>query len=49
MASGIEKFATKIRLPLIPVNEASKIFERLLLDNPLYFHRTPPMEEIIEK
>ena len=36
--SGIEAFADEIKLPLLPINEMSMIFDYVLLDNPLLFY-----------
>jgi len=38
MLSGIRAFDDEIKLPLIPINETSMIFDCLLLDNPLIFY-----------
>ena len=38
LQSGIKTFADEIKLPFIPMNETSKIFDYVLLDNPLFFY-----------
>ena len=38
MLSGFESFSQEIVLPIMPVNETSKIFNYILLDNPLLFY-----------
>ena len=41
IASGIEGFASDIKLSLSPMNETSMIFEHILLDNPSLFYVLP--------
>jgi len=38
MLSGFETFSQEIALPIMPVNETAKIFNHILLDNPLLFY-----------
>jgi hypothetical protein len=40
LLSGIETITDRIELPLKPINEISKIFNYLLLDNPILFYVT---------
>jgi transglutaminase/protease-like cytokinesis protein 3 len=38
MFSGINAFSHEIKLPIRPINEISKIFDFILLDNPMMFY-----------